>query len=105
MPPTEVAQTAVAGDPGAVVGSEPSRIGVVTHYFGHVHAAVVTVESGELRVGDMVHVRGHTTDYYQRIDRIEIDHQSHEVAKKGDNAGIHVAQRVRPHDVVFRLSR
>ena len=77
----------------------------MTHYYPHVDACVVLIESGELKIGDTVHVRGHTTDFYQRVDRIELDHQSVSAARVGQSVGIHVSQRVRAHDVVHRLSR
>ena len=60
----------------------------MTHYYPHVNAGVVHVEVGELRVGDTIHVRGHTTDYYQRVDRLELDHQPVEVARVGQSVGI-----------------
>jgi putative protease len=63
------------------------------------------MEEGELRTGDTVHIRGHTTDYYQRVDRIELDHRELDAAMPGQAVGLHVAQRVREHDVVYRLSR
>jgi putative protease len=87
-----------------VAAGVPSRIGLITHYYPHVNAGIVRIESGELRVGDTIHVRGHTTDYYQRVDRIEVDHQPVEVARAGQEVGIHVSQRVREHDEVTKVS-
>ena len=37
------------------------RIGVVTHYYSHLSVATLRLESGTLRVGDVIHIRGHTT--------------------------------------------
>jgi hypothetical protein len=37
------------------------RIGVVTHYYSHLSVAILRLESGMLRVGDVIHIRGHTT--------------------------------------------
>jgi putative protease len=88
--------------PGAVAASEPTQVGVVTHYFDHVGACVVVLE-GPLRVGDTVHVRGHTTDFYQRVERLERDRVAIEEAGPGDEVGVQVSQRVRPHDAVYRL--
>jgi putative protease len=65
----------------------------------------VLIEHGELRVGDTVHVHGHTTDFYQRVERIELEHAQVEVARAGDHIGLQVQQRVREGDVVFRLPR
>jgi translation elongation factor EF-1alpha len=77
---------------------------VVTHYFGRVGAGVIAMESGELRIGDTIHVRGHTTDFYQRVNRIEIDHAPVEVARPGQSVGVEITQRVREHDEVFKVS-
>jgi putative protease len=82
----------------------PQRIGAVTHYYPHVNAGVIAIDAGELRVGDTVHVRGHTTDYYQRIDRIEVDHKPVDTARAGQSVGVHVAQRVREGDAVWKVS-
>jgi putative protease len=86
-----------------VADTSPVRVGVVTHYYGDAGAAVVALEGGAIRVGDTLHFRGHTTDFYQRIDRIELDHVSVEQANAGQKAGVHVTQRVREHDEVFKL--
>jgi putative protease len=64
----------------------------------------VLIEHGELRVGDTVHVRGHTTDFYQRVDRIELEHAAVQVARIGDHIGMQVHQRAREGDDVFRLA-
>jgi len=78
-------------------------MGVVTHYYPHVDAGVIAIESGELRVGDTIHIRGHTTDYYQRVDRIEMDHRSVQSAGPGQTVGVHVSQRVREGDSVMKV--
>jgi putative protease len=75
----------------------------VTHYFQHVDAAVVQIESGEIHVGDTLLFLGHTTDFRQRVDRIELDHQPIEVARAGQIVGVHVSERVREHDQVHKL--
>jgi len=87
-----------------IAAGVPTLIGVVTHYFGRVEVGVISLESGELRVGDTIHVRGHTTDFYQRVNRIEIDHAPVEIAKPGQSAGVEITQRVREHDQVFKVS-
>jgi hypothetical protein len=87
-----------------IAAGAPTRIGVVTHYFGRVGVGAISLESGELRVGDTIHVRGHTTDFYQRVNRIEIDHVPVEIAKPGQSVGVEITQRVREHDEVFRVS-
>jgi len=75
----------------------------VTHYYPRVRACAVTLEA-PLRVGDTVHIRGHTTDYYQRIERLELDHAAVPSAGIGSEIALQVSQRVREGDVVYRLS-
>jgi hypothetical protein len=87
-----------------IAAGVPTRIGVITHYFGKVEAGVISLESGELRLGDTIHVRGHTTDFYQRVNRIEIDHVPVKIAKPGQSVGVEITQRVREHDEVFKVS-
>ena len=99
------APAAPAPAPAAPIAAQvPRPIGVVTHFYPHAGAGIVAIESGELRVGDTVHFRGHTTDYYQRVDRIEVDHRPVEVAHAGETVGIHVSQRVREGDTVSIVS-
>ena len=57
--------------PAQPVPSE-ERIGVVTHYYSHPSVATIRLESGTLRIGDMVHIRGHTTDFSQKVRKIEL---------------------------------
>ena len=77
----------------------------MTHYYGHVNAAIVALDAGELRVGEMVHFRGHTTDFYQRVDHMEVDHAPVQTARAGHVIGLQVSQRVRENDVVTKLAR
>ena len=97
-----MASKAAAG--ASVAAAVPTPVGVITHFFPHAGAGVVALNDGDLRVGDTVHIRGHTTDYYQRIDRIEVDHEPIEIARRGQSVGIHVTQRVREGDHVSVVS-
>lgn len=78
-------------------------VGTVTHFYAHANAAIVRIESGEIRVGDTLHFSGHTTDFEQRVNRIEVNHATVMFARMGQEVGIQVFQRVREHDVVSKL--
>ena len=43
------------------------KIGAVTHYFNHLHVAAVALSNGELREGDTIHVKVHSTDFQQTV--------------------------------------
>jgi hypothetical protein len=77
------------------------RIGTVTHYFSNISVAVVKIESGRLRVGDTIHIRGHTTDFKQRIDSLQVEHKPVPEVGPNDDFGLKVSQHAREHDVVY----
>jgi hypothetical protein len=90
--------------PAEIASRHPIRIGTVRHYYAHVNAAIVDLSQSELHVGDVVHFRGHTTDFYERVEKLEVEEQSAEVARAGHVVGIQVTQSVRENDEVFLLS-
>jgi putative protease len=80
------------------------RIGVVTHYYGHLSVAVVKLEPGvTLRVGDNIHVKGHTSDFGQRVDSLQIGHAPVQEVGPQDDFGMKVVEHAREHDVVYRV--
>ncbi len=80
------------------------EIGKVTHYFSKINVGVLELTKGELRVGDTIHLKGHTTDFYQKVESMQIEHQPVESAKAGDSLGIKVEGPVREHDLVFKVT-
>lgn len=74
----------------------------VTHYFPHVNAAVLKIKTGEIRIGDELLFKGHTTNFKQKVFSMQIDHQPVLIAKKGDDFGVQVKSRVRAGDLVFK---
>jgi putative protease len=78
------------------------RVGVVSHYFGHLSVAAVRLEVA-LKVGDTIRVLGHTSDFRQRVDSMQIEHQAVTEAIGGDEIGLKVVQHAREHDVVYRV--
>ena len=78
-------------------------VGEVTHYFPHVNAAVVKIAKGEIRTGDSLYFKGHTTDFKLVISSMQIDHAVILRAGKGDEIGIQVKERVRQGDSVYKL--
>jgi hypothetical protein len=79
------------------------RIGVVTHYFNHLSVAIMRLESGTLRVGDMIHIRGHTTDFNQKVESLQVDHAPVTEVGPKDDFGLKVIEPVREHDVVYKV--
>ena len=76
------------------------EIGKISSYFSHVGVAAIKL-SGSLKVGDKVHIKGHTTDFEVDVNNIQIERKEVKSAKKGDHIGIKVPEKVRPTDKVF----
>jgi hypothetical protein len=97
----------VAATPMPSLPAKPSppgeRIGVVTHYYSKLAVATVRLESGTLRVGDVIHIRGHTTDFSQRVESLEVDHAPATEVRPNDDFGLKVVEHAREHDVVYKV--
>ena len=65
--------------------------------------AVVKLESGTLRVGDTIHVLGHTTDFTQRVESLQIEHAPVQEVGPNDDFGLKVIDHAREHDVVYKV--
>ena len=78
-------------------------IGQVTHYFGKAHVAAVKITEGQLHVGDTIHFVGHTSDFTQKVDSMQIDRAPVDTANVGDEIGIQVVEHAREHDEVYRV--
>jgi len=79
------------------------EIGKVASYFSKIGVAAIDITKGVLKVGDKIHIKGHTTDIEQDIDSIQIEHLNVPEAKPGDSIGIKVKDRVRDHDIVYKV--
>ena len=55
--------------------AEEKRIGVVTHYFGKITVAIIELKKEGLSVGDTVHIKGHTSDFTQKVESMELEHK------------------------------
>lgn len=81
---------------------EEIEVGKITHYFGHLGVAAISV-TGEIKVGDTLHLKGHTSDFTQVIESMQVEHASVTVAKPGDKIGVKIKEHVREHDIVYKV--
>lgn len=80
------------------------EIGVVEGFFARPSAAVVKLTKGKLKTGEHIYIKGHTTDLQQVVQSMQIDHNEVAEAKQGAVIGIQVNDRVRQHDIVYKLA-
>ncbi len=78
-------------------------VGTVSHYFAQPQVGAVKLEV-ELRVGDLLHIRGRTTEFEQTVNSMQIEHEPVEMADPGSEVGIKVLERVRKGDQIFKVT-
>ncbi len=59
--------------------------------------------SDSLRVGDMIHIQGHTTDFKQKVVSLQVNHAPATELGPKDDFGLKVVEHAREHDVVFKV--
>jgi hypothetical protein len=89
--------------PAAPPAPPEERIGIVTHYYNHLSVATMRLESGTLRAGDVIHIRGHTTDFIQKVESLEVNHAAITEVGPNDDFGLKVVEPTREHDIVFKV--
>jgi len=77
-------------------------IGKVTHYFDKIKVAAIRL-SAPIKVGDQIRIVGGEVDFKQKVSSMEINHQKINKAKKGEEIGLKVKERVREGYRVFKL--
>jgi len=82
---------------------EEKKVGEIIKYFGKIGVAAIRLTEGSLKVGETVHIVGHTTDITQAIDSMQIENKNVQEAGPGADIGIKVKDRVREHDIVYKV--
>jgi hypothetical protein len=78
------------------------EVGVVMDFFAQVGVAAVRLSS-DVRIGDALRFKGHSTDTIQDLSSMQIAGRKVREAKPGDEVGIKMMERVRPKDKVFKV--
>ena len=93
--------------PGIPPVEEPARheeaTGTVTHYYSHLGVAIIQINNGSLKKGDRIHIQGHTTDFTQPVESMELEHQRIDQAATGQVVGLRVKDEARVHDIVYLI--
>jgi putative protease len=83
------------------MSEQETEIGEVMTYYANIEVAAVEL-SGSVKVGDTIIFRGFTTDLEQKVDSMQIEHDSVQEAKAGDQIGVKVPGKVRKNDRVYK---
>jgi putative protease len=79
------------------------KVGEVIKFFSKASVAAIKVTEGTLKVGDRIKIKGHTTDFEDQIQSMQIENQPVEKAEAGHLIGIKVKDRVREKDVIWKI--
>lgn len=77
------------------------EIGFVEHFFNHLDVAAIKITNGSLKIGDTIHIKGHTTDFTEKVTSMQLKNQDITEAKAGDDIGIKMVGKCREHDKVY----
>jgi translation elongation factor EF-1alpha len=82
--------------------AEEVEVGLVTEFFARPLVAGVDLTAA-LKMGDRIHIKGHTTEVEQVVESMQIHNASVSEAKPGDSIGVKVSDRVRRGDRVYKV--
>ncbi len=78
-------------------------IGQVSDFFARPMVAGIEL-TATLKVGDRIHIKGHTTDFELTVDSMQINNVDVKEGKAGDAVGIKVSERVRRGDTIYKVT-
>ena len=78
-------------------------IGEVSDFFAKPVVAGIDL-TAPLKVGDKLHIIGHTTNLEFIVSSVQINNLNVEQAKAGDSVGIKITERVRRGDKVYKVT-
>lgn len=78
-------------------------IGKVSDFFAHPVVAGIEL-TGTLKLGDKIHIKGHTTDMELTVDSMQVDNENVTEVKSGDSIGIKISDRARRGDTVYKVT-
>lgn len=105
--PAKISKKAAAPEPpppAPVEKPEGIKVGVITHFFPNVRAAIIKVGRGKITAGEQLHFKGPSTDFKIIVKSMQMNRQPIDTAVKGQEIGIQVPDKVREGDEVYKVS-
>lgn len=76
-------------------------VGKVVHYYDKLGVAIVDLGKGGLKIGDQVKFKHGEEEFTQKVESLQVEHQTVDSVKKGDSFGLKVDQPTKPGTQVF----
>ena len=80
------------------------RVGSVIKFFDKTFVAAVKLDFGDIELGDIIRIKGNSTDFTQKVETLEFDHQPVKKALRGQFTGIKISQPAKPFDLVYKVT-
>ena len=82
---------------------EGKLVGKISHYFSDIKVAVINL-SAPLKQGEKIRViGGQETDFDQKVDSMQINHEQVKIGKKGDSVGLKIDEKVHEGYKVYKI--
>ena len=78
-------------------------IGQVSDFFARPVVAGIEL-TATLKLGDKIHIKGHTTDMEFIVDSMQINNVDVKEGRAGDAVGVKLSERVRRGDTVYKVT-
>ncbi len=76
-------------------------IGKVVHFYDKLGVAIVDLQSGGIKVGQEVKFKRGDGEFTQKVESLQVEHQSVDSVKKGDSFGLKVDKPTKPGTEVY----
>ena len=77
------------------------EIGKVTHFFSKIGVGIVEL-TAPLSLGDLILVKGPSTDFEMAVKSMQIEHKSVSRAEGGQSIGLKMVQQAKERDVIYK---
>jgi len=78
------------------------KIGKITHYYDKIGVAIIKLTKS-LTTGETVKIVGHGKEFTQEVASLQLEHQVIPTAKKNQEVGVKVDQKVKQGDEVYKV--
>jgi len=83
------------------MSEQETEIGTVMTFYANIEVAAIEL-TDSVKVGDTIIFRGFTTELELKVDSMQIEHESVQEAKAGDQIGVKIPGKVRKNDRVYK---
>ncbi len=80
-------------------------VGEITHYFQKISVVVVKVTEHPILIGDLIHVKGSSSDFTQKVVSLQVESKDVRFARKGELVGLQVSQPAKPGDKIYKIKK